>query len=200
MMKEIAAYTRLAYEKGFVSGTGGNVSLRMGSQFYITVSGVSLRDVDESSFVPVSLEWGEGLCDDQKKPSKEARLHQAIYHARPDLSVIFHLHPVDCIAAVLMLEEYELLPCYVPGHLKKIGRPPQIPYYPAGSVELAKSAAAVFQHSDCAWMRRHGIVLGAEDCKTAFARVEDMVDSCRLHLLLQGVGALSEEEIRQLIG
>lgn len=198
-MEEIVSYTRRAYERGFVGGTGGNVSFRKGEWFYITESGIALGDVEETSFVPVLLESGEAAPGNERKPSKEVGLHRAVYRERPDINVIFHLHPVDCIAAILMLDENELLPCYVPGHLKKLGRPPQVAYYPAGTAELAEHTAAKFRSSDCVWMRRHGIILGAKNCKTAFARAEDMIDSCRLHLRLQGAGALTQEEINQIM-
>lgn len=199
MLEQLIECAHEAYRRGLVSGTGGNVSLCDGEFVYITATGAPFRKISENSFVRVDRESGRVVELSGGAPSKELRLHLAIYQVRPDIKVILHLHPVECIAAVLMLQEDDLLPVYVPGHLKKLGRPPQVPYYPAGSEELARYVAYLYRYSDCVWLRNHGIVVGACDADTALAKAEDMADSCRLHLQLRGQGALPEELVQKIL-
>jgi len=203
MEKDIAQmvkYTRLAYERGYVGGTGGNTSVRIGDAMYITQTGAVLGEVcsDQLVKVPLGVQYskpGEG----KGAPSKEYLFHQKIFEIRQDINVVLHLHPVDCIAAILLLKEGEPLPVYVPGHLKKLGRPPQLSYFPAGSRELAEGIADQFAQNDCVWLRRHGIVTGGKDAQSAFSKAEDMIDSSSLHLALRGHGALTPQQIEVLL-
>lgn len=197
MIDLLVEYTHLAYEKGYVGGTGGNTSVRIGERMLITTTGCTLREVSKDNLAEVDLQTGE--CVNGKRPSKEVQLHRRIYLERPDLQAIFHLHPTVCIAAILTLAEEDLLPCYVPGHLNKIGRPEQIPYFPAGSEKLADETAKRFVGADCAWMRRHGIITGGKTAREAFLHAEDMIDACRIHMLLKGDGCMNEEAIADFL-
>lgn len=194
-LEALAAGSRQAYKRGLVSGTGGNTSLRQGQALYISPSGSVLGELQAADFLalPLDPQWRPGV----KEPlaSKEALLHIMVYLARPDVQAIFHLHPVDCIAAGLLLEPGELLPAYVPGLVKKLGRVPQIDYYPAGSQQLAAAAAAAMTEHNCVLLRRHGSIVVGKNVAAAYARAEDLTDACRLHCLLRGSVALSEAEI-----
>lgn len=198
-IEKLAEYTKKAYEKGYVGGSGGNSSVRFGDEVYITPTGIALDEVMADTLVRVRLKTGEVLSANGGKPSKELPMHLAIYQARPDLNAIIHLHPVDCIAATLLLDEDELLPCYVPGHVKKIKRPPVEEYFPAGSPELAVNTMMLFEKNDGVFLKRHGIIAGGKDVRTAYLHCEDMIDASRIHLRLRGFGALNEERIQQLL-
>lgn len=195
---DAAFYSREAYCKNMVGGTGGNASVRIGDDVYISPTGYTLGDIQPESFVRVPL-WGDGSPEDSlPNPSKEVSLHLGIYRARPDFRAVLHLHPINSIAASLLLSPQEDMPAYVPGFVVKIGSLPQVDAYPAGSRELAEATATLFDRADCVLMRRHGIVAGAKSMKTAFTRAEDIEANAQLHLLLRGHGALTKEEIASI--
>lgn len=193
MLKSLIKYTHLAYKKGYVTGTGGNTSVRIGDYMFITPTGRALDEIGQEDFAKIDLKTG--MCVNGKRGSKEQGLHRKIYMGREDIGAIFHLHSAICIAAILTVRETERLPCYVPGLLKKIGTPAQVAYYPAGSEQLAEQTAAGFLGGNGVWMRRHGLIAGGVDVRSAWFQAEDMIEACRIHLSLQGQGCLSQEEI-----
>lgn len=198
MFQEIidaAFYCREAYVKGLVGGTGGNTSVRVGDEVYITASGCTLGDLQPEDFIKVSL---DGTYDPAagQKPSKEMSLHCAVYKARPDIKAILHLHPTNTIAATLMLDSLEdQIPVYSQGYYVKIGHLPQVPAYLAGSGELAEATAACLRKRDCALMRNHGLIVGADTIKKTFTQTEEIEANARLHIVLNGKSALSKEQI-----
>ena len=48
--------SRRAYEKGFTSGSGGNVSIRDGDIFYISSTGTCLGNLHKDSFTCMDLD------------------------------------------------------------------------------------------------------------------------------------------------
>jgi methylthioribulose-1-phosphate dehydratase len=92
----LAATARDLYRRGWMSGTAGNLSLRLGDgSFWITASGRSkgaLRRRDFLRLAPdgeVLERGGEG-----DRPSAEASLHAAVYRLVPAACACFHVHTV----------------------------------------------------------------------------------------------------------
>ena len=95
LRKELAEFSRRAFHRGLVSGTGGNISVRIPNtdQVLITPSGVSLGDVEPEANLLVNL---EGTVIDNPCgliPSKETSFHLVVYQLRPDAGAIAHVHP-----------------------------------------------------------------------------------------------------------
>lgn len=84
--------TRLV-ELGLVSGTWGNVSLRIDAErMAITPSGRDYGEMEPEDIVLVNLRSGtyEG-----PKPSNEKMLHREIYLARKEVNAVIHTHSVN---------------------------------------------------------------------------------------------------------
>ena len=95
LRKELADYSGRAFHRGLVSGTGGNISVRIpgtGSAL-ITPTGISLGDIDPEANLLVNLEGRVLESPLGLKPSKEASFHLGAYQLRPDVGAIAHLHP-----------------------------------------------------------------------------------------------------------
>lgn len=73
--KTMIEYCRILYDKGYVPGIDGNISVRVdGDKALITPTGVSKRTVTEEELALVSLS-GEFISG--KKPSSETPMHLA---------------------------------------------------------------------------------------------------------------------------
>jgi len=198
---DAAFYSREAYNKGMVGGTGGNTSVLIGNDMYISPTGCTLGDLQPEDFVRVPLDGQFEPREDGVRPSKEEALHKSIYLARPDIKAVLHLHPVNTIAATLLLDSLdEEMPAYTGSFFVKIGRAPQVPPFKAGSKELCEGAAACFKVGDCALLRNHGLIVGASSIKKAFTQTEEVEANARVHLLMHGKGALSDDDKKVLLG
>jgi L-fuculose-phosphate aldolase len=80
-------------EEGLVTGTWGNVSVRISNAVMaITPSGFDYRSMKASDVVIVNLETGEAAGG---TPSTEKKLHAAIYRTRPEVMAIIHTHSMS---------------------------------------------------------------------------------------------------------
>jgi methylthioribulose-1-phosphate dehydratase len=92
----LAALARDLYGRGWMAGTAGNLSLRLGDgSFWITASGRSKGALGVEDFLRVAPD-GEvlerGKADDL--PSAETSIHQALYALFPEASACLHVHTV----------------------------------------------------------------------------------------------------------
>lgn len=175
----------------FVSGTSGNVSIRQEGKIWISPTGIRLDRLRAEDMVCLDEETGR-ICGGGR-PSKEWAMHWSVYRERPELRALFHLHPVDCIAAGILLYPREL-PLYTPAHSVKLGQVRMVGQYPAGSEELAKHTAQAFAAPDtgAALLLRHGCITGGRCADEAYGRAEYLMEACRLYILLTGSGAAEE--------
>ena len=185
----LAECCRLAYERGLVGGTGGNLSVRAGNEVYITATGCRLGDVSPRTLCAVTLDGK--LKEGAPQPSKELNLHLSIYRARPDVNAVVHLHPVNSIVvSILASGDGQPMPAYSPGYQMKIPVCEIVENLKPGSPELADALARAALKADVVLIKNHGIITMAKDIKAAFSLVEEAEQNAQLHVILRGQGAL----------
>jgi L-fuculose-phosphate aldolase len=185
----------MAYEKGYVNGTSGNISLRQGDVIHISATNSRLGEISPQNLIPLSEDGS--FSPSVVIPSKESLLHLYVYRSRPDINVLFHLHPVDCIAATLLLQPGNSLPIFSNTHKKKLGPVSHVDYYPAGSPELALAVSSALTNY-AVLMYRHGIIVGGVNAEDAFTRCEYLVEACQLYLRLLESNRLTEDQLLKL--
>lgn len=139
----VGACRRLAAE-GLLIGTAGNVSVRAGSQVWVTASGAVLGALTEDDVV---------LADDPRATS-EVELHLGIYDAY-DAGAVVHTHAPVSTAASTVLDE---LPCIHYQQLLLGGSIRVAPYTTFGTPELASSVRSALDGRSAALMANHGSV------------------------------------------
>ena len=89
---EIVWAAKTMWERGYITGTAGNISTRISNtdRILITPSGANFASVAPEDIVLCTLD-GEKLKGKQK-PSSEILLHTGIYSARPSDRAIVHGH------------------------------------------------------------------------------------------------------------
>ena len=145
---------------GLVTGTSGNVSLRLksprdaGQLLAITPSGRSYASLEEDDIVVVDsdLEAVEG----DLTPSTESLMHLAVYNARPDVNSVIHTHSVYCsVAAVVGLE----IPPIIDEMVIAVGGPVKVSEYAfPGTQELADGVCAALGEANAALIKNHGAI------------------------------------------
>ncbi len=71
-IQDLLKFSRLLYDRHLVHAAGGNTSIRVGDEIWITRTGAVLGSVSESDLTKISLD-GEVIAGD--KPSKEWPMH-----------------------------------------------------------------------------------------------------------------------------
>lgn len=92
LRRELCRVCTLLYDRGYVVGHDGNVSLRAdGDQILITPSGVSKGRMTPDMLVLCDLE-GRVLAGD-RYPSSEMAMHLLVYREQPTVNAVVHAHP-----------------------------------------------------------------------------------------------------------
>jgi ribulose-5-phosphate 4-epimerase/fuculose-1-phosphate aldolase len=177
---------RLLYDKGVVSGVGGNLSMRIDNRVLVTPSGYSLRDVSEGNIVTVGM---EGRLVEGGTPSKDLGMHLGILGSRPEIGVVCHLHGAHIIAATTLLKPGpESLPPLTPGFVYFACPLNMLPFMVPGSVELTGAVSKHFSGSNsmALLLQNHGLITIGEDFQKAFNIAEEIEEAARIWLLTEG--------------
>lgn len=145
-------------ERGLVSGSSGNVSLRLPNvggeeRYLITPAGVPYTRLDRDELVLVdgNLE----PVDSDSVPSTESLLHLAIYRARPDLNAVVHTHSLYASVAAVTGNP---IPPVVDEMVVYIGGAVEVAEYEfPGSEELAEAGLEALGDRRAVLLRNHGM-------------------------------------------
>ena len=92
----ITSVCRSLVKAGLVSGSSGNVSLRLRHDpedlVLITARGANLDDLGPHGLSIIDMD-GEPV-EEELPPSSESALHLGIFRGRPDVGCVIHSHPV----------------------------------------------------------------------------------------------------------
>ncbi|HNZ12824.1 MAG TPA: class II aldolase/adducin family protein [Anaerolineaceae bacterium] len=190
---QVVNAAQLLTRKGFLSATGGNLSVRIAGQkaFAITPSNYDyMKMVPEDICV---LDFDLHPLAGERKPSVESGMHGAIYQARGDVNAIIHTHQVyPSTLAILNLP----IPALFDEQVRFLGRSVDvIPYAPSGTGMLKNTVARhVSNHNNAYIMANHGALLFGHDLERAMHNVE-VLEKCALAYLL---AVLSEKKVSKI--
>ena len=157
--RQVVETARRMAEMGLVSGSSGNVSMRLGPWegrdiLAITAAGVGYDElgVDDIAIVDYELEPVEG----DAIPSSESLLHVAVYRRRPDVDAVVHTHALySSVAAVAGVP----IPPIIDEMVVNIGGEVRVSKYAfPGSSELAESVCDALGDRSAALIRSHGSI------------------------------------------
>jgi len=169
------------YERKYVVGSGGNISVREGDLIYATPTGSILGFLREEGISVVNIN-GEVI---KGKPTSEINMHLNLYRKRDDINAIIHAHSLYSTAFSIANKKIELLTPEAKIFLKKIG---YVGYFEAGSLELAEEVAK--RDEDVIILKDHGVVCLGRDLIDAYIKIEVLEEIAKLNLI---VNALSQK-------
>lgn len=173
------------YDRGLTPGRTGNLSVRADDQIMITPTGACLGRIDAARLSVTSID-GRHLAGDP--PSKELALHRALYRQHPTCHAVAHLHSTSAVAVSCLpgLCPDDALPPITPYFVMRVGRLPLIAYASPGSAELEELVSRAARRSRSLLMRNHGSIAAARTLESAVDVVEEIEETARLYLLLEG--------------
>ena len=187
--QELSFYSQRAFNRGLVSGTGGNLSVRIPGTdtVLVTPTGISLGDVAPDENLLVNLDGD--VLDSPKglKGSKETSFHLAAYRQRPETGAIAHVHPPYATAYSISGKPLPLVTVSARGGLKEV---PCVDCAIPGSRELCdfvtqgiKSHAGI----NVMLMKEHGILAMGADLKNAFFLADLVEDTAKIAFIAANI-------------
>lgn len=179
---EIVRYCTLLWDRRLVTGTSGNVSMRLeDGDIIVTPTQVSLRALHEHDLVRTAP---SGVPRDRSaQPTSELPLHVAAYRARPEIAAIIHTHPTFCVVWSKTGRVFER---DTVGARETLGEVAWTPYAPPGTEALANVTAAAFQRpADVVLMERHGVSAVGASLEQAFVATDLAEEAARIAFFSQ---------------
>jgi ribulose-5-phosphate 4-epimerase/fuculose-1-phosphate aldolase len=180
---EVVALGASFFARRLTFGRTGNISVRDGDRVLVTPTGASLGALDELSVIDT-----DGRHVDGPNPSKEAFLHASVYRSRPDAGAVVHLHSTYSVAVSCLdgVPADDVLPPLTAYYVMRVGRLPLLPYHAPGDDSLEPLVMRAAQQHSALLLANHGPVVAAADLAAAADAVEELEETARLFLLLQG--------------
>ena len=179
--------------KGFLSATGGNLSVRISGQdaFAITPS-----NYDYAKMLPEDicvLDSQLNPLEGTRKPSVESAMHAAVYQVRGDVNAVIHTHQVYPSTLAIINAP---IPALFDEQVRFLGRSVDIiPYAPSGTGMLKNAIAKrIGNHHNAYMMANHGALVFGQDLERALHNV-DVLEKCALAYLL---AVCSEKKISKI--
>ena len=194
--RDLARTIRRLYERGLVSGVGGNASVLLpsGKQMLITPTGYFKGGVAEGDLVKVSL---EGKVIGKGRPSSELPTHLAAYRVRKDVNAVVHGHPPTAVA---LITAGVVLPVMTPEHAAMVRRMEVVGFAAPGEAG-ARAAAKPLARCDVVGIRNHGFFSLGKDLHEAASRLEVLEESAKIYLAglrAGGISGLKESDVERI--
>ena len=185
LRKELTEFSRRSFNRGLVSGTGGNISVRIPGTdtVLITPTGISLGDIEPEINLLMRIDGTvlENPCN--LKPSKETAFHLAVYQLRPEAGAVSHVHPPYATAYSNCVDRLPMVTVSAQGVLKEV---PRIESAMSGSAELyeyVKAGLLKYPAARVLLMEEHGILAVGQDLKTAYYLSDLTEDTAKIAFL-----------------
>jgi ribulose-5-phosphate 4-epimerase/fuculose-1-phosphate aldolase len=197
--ERIAHFGKSIFDRGLTAGTSGNISVKVANGWLMTPTNSSLGDLDPSSLSRLDF---DGKLVAGRQPTKEAFLHRAMYDMREDCAAVVHLHSTHSVAVSCLadIDSHNVLPPITAYYAMKIGTLPLIPYFKPGDLKLADAVRALAGKHHAVLLANHGPVVAGTSLDAAVAAIEELEETAKLFLLLDGhrVRHLTPQQLEEL--
>jgi D-3-phosphoglycerate dehydrogenase len=182
--------------QGFITGSAGNVSMRVklrnGEDAYLVTA--STKDYDSQVIEDLVLvDANANTLLGTRNPTSERRMHIAIYQARPDINAVIHSH--SCFSTALSIAKMPIGPI-VDEVIPFIGGCEVAEYGEAGTPQLAQNAIKALGENYACFIANHGNICCGANMPHAYTVLQqvEMAAKVQYHASLLGtIYALPEE-------
>jgi len=173
LREDICRIGRLLFQFNFISGTGGNISVRLGEdEILITPTKVNKGFLTKESIVRMG---GDGrVIDGAGTPSSERLMHIGVYRALKEARAVIHAHPVYATAFAIRGEAVKTT--YSPEAIVFLG--PEVPlveYATPSTQEMADGLARRLSPDTSSYLlQNHGVVVWGGSLQDAFNNLQTL--------------------------
>lgn len=198
--EKIVAYAKSIFDRGLTSGASANMSVRIAQGWVMTPTNSCFGFLNKDE---LSVVAHDGTLLKGAPPSKEFRLHKAIYNKRPEDTCVIHLHSTyaTALSCLPCNDESNCVPSYTPYLTMRLGPIALVPYFSPGNDDLAEAVGLVADKHPGIIMANHGPIVSASDVEKCVYGMEELEESCKIALLLKDLNAnkLANEQIQELL-
>ena len=182
---EIIRVGRKLWERQYVEGNGGNISVRLGSRYVLcTPTLLSKGDMEPADICLCDLEGK--IVAGCRSCTSELLMHLEIYKANPRARAVLHCHPPYSTAFAItgtvppngLISEYEIF----------IGSAAVAPYETPGTQAFAETVLPFVQDHNTILLANHGIVCWSDTATHAEWLVEVLESCCKTYLIAKQIG------------
>ncbi len=200
LRQEMVMHGKSLFERGYTAGGSGNISVKTADGgMLMTPTNSCLGRLEPEAITRLD---GKGNHLAGGKPSKESVLHRAVYQARPETGAVVHLHSPHAVAVSCLkgLDPANVLPPITPYFVMRIGHLALAPYFPPGDEAMAQAVGELACDYHAVLLAHHGVVVAGKDLTNAVYAAEELEETARLFLLLEGrdYKTLSPEQVQEL--
>lgn len=173
------------FARGLTFGSSGNISVRLEDGWLMTPTNVALDQLEPAR---LSLLDGDLRLLAGDPPTKESVLHRVMYEGRADAGAVVHLHSTYSVAVSVLedVDPQDVLPPLTAYYVMRVGRLPLVPYFPPGDAALAEAVRPLVGKHHAVLLANHGPVVAGTSLSAAAGAIEELEETAKLHLLLQG--------------
>ena len=199
LREELCQVCRLLYDRGYVVGHDGNVSVRLGEGcLLITPSGVSKGRLEPDMLVVCDLEGR--VLEGDRYPSSEMAMHLLIYQERPDVGAVVHAHPP--VSTAFAICQKTLKEKYLTETISCLGEVPVAPFAMPSTREVPESIRSFVADHSAVLLANHGALTWGADLWAAFDRMETVEQTAKIYAAVQQLGGgveLTREQTERLL-
>jgi L-fuculose-phosphate aldolase len=197
---EIIHVGRKLWQRQYVDGNGGNISVRIGESYVLcTPTLLSKGDLVPADICLADLD-GNILAGDRSRTS-ELLLHLEIYKANPKARAVVHCHPPYATAYAItgtippngLIPEYEVF----------VGPAAVAPYETPGTQAFAETVLPFVEKHNTILLQNHGIVCWSDTVTHAEYLAEIIDTYCKTYLIAKQIGVplttIPEEKIQEIL-
>jgi L-fuculose-phosphate aldolase len=183
--EEIIRVGRKLWERQYVDGNGGNISVRIGKDYLLcTPTLLSKADLEPADICLSDLN-GKILVGDRDLTS-ELLLHLEIFKANPKARAVVHCHPPYATAFAITgtvppnghIPEYEVF----------IGPVAVAPYETPGTQAFAETVLPFVERHNTILLKNHGVVCWSDSATHAEWLCEIIDTYCKTYLIALQIG------------
>lgn len=160
-------------------GSTGNISARFDdNSFFISASGATLGNLSSETLALCRI-TGEPLVS-SIKPSKEHRVHAAIYSSDAKAKAIIHTSPPYTSLVAAAGPSFQLPIGLFIESAALLQRISWVPFMVPGSDELVEGIGKVAKESDVIMMQNHGVIVSGDTMRKTLNKVDTLEFLCRM--------------------
>jgi L-fuculose-phosphate aldolase len=188
ILSQFQTVGRDLFNRGLVSSSSGNLSIRLGDRLIITRRGSQLGSLQEQDLIETGINKNDRFTP---LASTELAVHRAIYQITPALAIV-HAHPPHAIA--LSLTETEIVPNSAED-LAAFGKVPVLGWHmevkPGGLSDIISEA---LKQNRVIMVHGHGSFATGQLLEEAYNYTTALEDSCQVICLLKSLKASTTED------
>jgi len=169
----LIATARAMQPAGLNKGTSGNVSVRHGSGFYITPTGMPYDGLQADDMPLMQL---DGSHAGRRQPSSEWRFHRDLYASRPEVGAVLHAHSPFAVSLACLRRDippFHYMIARFGGSTIRCAE-----YAIFGSELLSTAAMAAMSGRQGCLLANHGLLVAGRDLDEALALAVELEELC----------------------